>query len=398
MIEIKGNIFTFGDIHFGKKSDSPNRLRLASMAIDHILEATKNLNNSSCIFLGDWFDSRTGINTLTMNIAIKQMERLAAKSKVYFIVGNHDMFNKTTCDINSSVIFSHIPNVTIISKQEEVMINGKKCLFAPFITDTKIYNDGEFFSIFGHIDVSPKYLEESYTESNMVKSEISEDFVNEINNDPDLHTENVNDESITTEESQTNITKDFLRITSDGGIIFTGHIHQRKEFQIGNKTFIQVGAPYQHTMGEIDSDDGIYVINEKFKYKFIPLNKLPKHMMIKVSDIMKSGCDKFKYNILSGNIIKQVYDEQIDMMTEFKIKSHIEAVNPFEILNSEYAYNVKSTSGNIDEAMDSLKSSKWDYLESYINKLGNENILSSDINKDKMLQMMKNWYESVGEE
>ena len=120
--------------------------------------------------------------------------------------------------------------------------------------------------------------------------------------------------------------------------------------------------------------------------------------MIKVSDIMKCGCDKFKYNILSGNIIKQVYDEQIDMMTEFKIKSHIEAVNPFEILNSEYTYNVKSTSGNIDEAMDSLKSSKWDYLESYINKLGNENILSSDINKDKMLQMMKNWYESVGEE
>lgn len=151
-------------------------------------------------------------------------------------------------------------------------------------------------------------------------------------------------------------------------------------------------------MGEIDSDDGIYVINEKFKYKFIPLNKLPKHVMVKVSGIMKSGCDKFKYNILSGNIIKQVYDEQIDMMTEFKIKSHIEAVNPFEVLNSEYTYNVSSNTGNIDEVMDSLKSSKWDYLESYINKLGNENMLSSDINKDKMIKMMKNWYESAGEE
>lgn len=398
MIEITGNIYTFGDIHFGKKSDSPNRLRLASMAIDHILESTKNLDNLSCIFLGDWFDSRTGINTLTMNIAIKQMERLAAKSKVYFIVGNHDMFNKTNCDVNSSVIFSHIPNVTIISNPEEVMINGKKCLLAPFITDTKRYSDGEFYSVFGHIDVSPKYLEESYTESNVVKTEISEDFINEINNDPDLHTEKDNDESIATEESQTNLTKDFLRITANGGIIFTGHIHQRKEFQIGNKTFIQVGSPYQHTMGEIDSDDGFYVINEKFKYKFIPLNKLPKHVIVKVSDIMKSGCDKFKYNILSGNIIKQVYDEQIDMMTEFKIKSHIGAVNPFEVLNSEYTYNVTSTTGNIDEAMDSLKSSKWEYLESYINKLGTENMLSSDINKDKMIKMMKNWYESVGEE
>ena len=124
MIEINGNVLVFTDQHFGVKGNAPSRQKISTMAIKNILMAVDKNNVSNIIFCGDYFHQRNALTVDTLNIAYRCLQALAKKCNVYMILGNHDLFNKNSTDVNSINIFRDNENIYVIDKATEVKLNG----------------------------------------------------------------------------------------------------------------------------------------------------------------------------------------------------------------------------------------------------------------------------------
>lgn len=92
------------------------------------------------------------------------MSALQANAKVKMIVGNHDIYMKNSVDVNSLVIFKDLPNVEIIDDVQQMCINGKSALAVPWLGDVSLFPKETFDMMFGHFDVTSKYLIKSYIE------------------------------------------------------------------------------------------------------------------------------------------------------------------------------------------------------------------------------------------
>jgi len=107
----------FTDIHLGLKGDSDQHLEDCANFITWFIDKAKENNAETCIFLGDWHDTRAKTSNKTMNASLKNIERLAAAfDNFYFITGNHDLFYRDNREINSVEFSKLIDNVTIISE------------------------------------------------------------------------------------------------------------------------------------------------------------------------------------------------------------------------------------------------------------------------------------------
>ena len=71
----------------------------------------------------------------TLNIAYKCLQALAKKCQVYMVLGNHDLFNKNSTDVNSINIFRDNSRINVIDKPTEISLNGKSALLVPWLSD-----------------------------------------------------------------------------------------------------------------------------------------------------------------------------------------------------------------------------------------------------------------------
>ena len=68
----------------------------------------------TCLFLGDWHNSRASLNIVTLNYSLRALEHLNANfDQVYFIPGNHDLYYRDKRDIQSVEWARHLPRVEI---------------------------------------------------------------------------------------------------------------------------------------------------------------------------------------------------------------------------------------------------------------------------------------------
>src|ERR1035437_2926707 len=65
-----------------------------------------------CIHLGDLFDNRNYIPIDVIVEVQKIVEEIASILPFHLLIGNHDIFNKSTNDINAIRMFKHIRVVT----------------------------------------------------------------------------------------------------------------------------------------------------------------------------------------------------------------------------------------------------------------------------------------------
>jgi DNA repair exonuclease SbcCD nuclease subunit len=120
-------------------------------------------NITTVVHCGDAFDNRKGVDYWALEWA---KENVYDKFKdnnitVYSIVGNHDTYYKNTNIVNSiDILLNEYPNVVKISKPKEIIIDGLKSLFIPWICSE---NEKEIFSLiektdskvlFGHLELS----------------------------------------------------------------------------------------------------------------------------------------------------------------------------------------------------------------------------------------------------
>ena len=157
---MKTNLFSkctaFTDIHFGKSSNSELYNSRCESFVDWFIEESLNWGADTCIFLGDWHDSRISIQVKTMNYSLRCMEKLSSSFKnFYFLPGNHDIYHRSRRDFTSVEFGRNIPNLTIINNP--VVINDVG--FVPWLVNDE-WKDVKKMScryLFGHLEL-PHFL------------------------------------------------------------------------------------------------------------------------------------------------------------------------------------------------------------------------------------------------
>ena len=372
--KIDGKVLLFTDLHLGLQNNSISKLSIAVKAVKEIISYIKSQNIKNVIFLGDWNHSRVTTENNVLNVSYKLMSALQANAKVKMIVGNHDIYMKNSVDVNSLVIFKDLPNVEIIDDVRQMCINGKSTLAVPWLGDVSLFPKESFDMMFGHFDVTSKYLIKSYIEDHKNALPASQndagDFVG-----------------------------DFIDVIKKNGVVFSGHIHGRREFLAKQRKFLFVGSPYQQNLGEIGNKCGFYVLNEDSTYEFHEIESTPKHIKVVISDVINQGVDSYDFTQVKGNIIQKVYDVEIDRKDDAKISQKIIDMKPHEELLPEYAISISVSSDNDAETSKSielLKKSKLEYIQNYIDNI-DEAALDSDVTKKELFDTLEKYYDAVTE-
>ena len=89
------------------------------------------------IHLGDFFDSRQSINLKVLNLGISVAEEMSNifKDGVYFIIGNHDSWGKTTNDVNSLKTIKWIPGINVFEEPQSLDLNNRSFFLMPWRKD-----------------------------------------------------------------------------------------------------------------------------------------------------------------------------------------------------------------------------------------------------------------------
>lgn len=399
-----GKTLIFSDVHFGLKSNSSSRLKLISNVFSSISEIAEKNNISNIIFCGDFFHDRVSLNLNTMNIASRCLDSLNVKNrKIYLIVGNHDLYYKNSIDITSLIMFKGRKNIEIIDSPKEIILNRERVLLVPWGMEySGMFEKETFDIIFGHFDISAQYLIASYFEehmSNKLKKENSEK-INEILND-EAFSEILGKGIDSTTSKLGNSEQylgEFIEYAKKGGTIFAGHIHLHKEFQTKNRTFCFIGSPYEQNIAELGNKCGCYILDENNKRKFIEISGIPKHLDLRVSTLMKDP-DHFDVSKIEGNIIRKIYDCEIDRVTDAKISQRINDASPYEEMIPVYESSAileKEGESNSEISSDLYAGkSKLDYLKSYIEKMDPEIFKKEKFTKKDLFDLLKMYYDKV---
>ena len=128
MLEILDDrVLLFTDLHVGIKGNSILRLDIAEELIDKIVETIEAKNIKHVIFSGDFHHERSQISVETLCRSIRMINKIADKATLYMILGNHDLQNNVSTEVNSIKFLKDTPNVHLIDKPTEIMIgpNGQ---------------------------------------------------------------------------------------------------------------------------------------------------------------------------------------------------------------------------------------------------------------------------------
>lgn len=263
-------LWLFADLHFGIRNNSVNWLDLITDAFDNFfIPLIKNNKKEKdvILILGDTFDNRNSINTLTLNSTINTFSKISKIIDIYVLCGNHDLYYKNSNSVSSLKVLEPFCK-EIFYEPEQVLVNNKRCLFLPWNTtehsDNKlinvIYKDCEY--IFAHAEISGMK------------------FNNQILIKPE--SEKIQHEDITSNKK-----------------IFSGHIHYRQEV---NNT-VYVGSPLQFNSGDRDNSRGCYLLDlDTQEHRFFENTKSPKFKTITFREFISMDIDEY-LNYIKGNFI-----------------------------------------------------------------------------------------------
>jgi len=403
MLTINGKTLITTDWHFGLKSNSEKRRDILISVTKSITSYAKENGVENLIFAGDWHHSRSNISIDTMTVSLKCMEALSRYIKnIYLILGNHDIFNKSSVDVNSMQMFKHIKNVTLIKESTECIINNSKCLMVPWLGRMN-FPPSTFDMMIGHFDIDSGYVRYSYIEEAMRRNEPKEEVLKMLESD-----ELLRESGLDLEEDFENIEDTFLNrekssdligvpvdIVKEGGTIFSGHIHNHREFFTKSRKFIFIGSPYQTTRGEMTSNDGFYILNDDFSYEFHELTNIPRFIDIKMSDIV-SNIDGFNYDIARNNIVHRIYDVPVSRIDDARICGKINEVKPFEEIPPDYR-NTSHDLGTDPKVYEMIGKSPMEYLRSYVSEMSDDALLERKSERNKLVPMIEDLYSQVTE-
>lgn len=125
----------FSDIHFGRKSNSETHNRDCINFIEWFCDnVTSDKNIDHISFLGDWNENRSSLNISTLNFSYKAAKMLDSLGlPVFFIIGNHDLYYRTSREIHSVIHHNEFENFIIIEEPTLFENIGEGALYSPYL-------------------------------------------------------------------------------------------------------------------------------------------------------------------------------------------------------------------------------------------------------------------------
>ncbi len=125
-------IIAIGDVHF-KYSNIPE----VDLFIPKILELLTQIQPDFIVLMGDILDTHERIHTIPLNKAYEFIDSIRNISKVYILVGNHDM-----CSNKEFLTDNHWmnglkkwQNIVIVDRVVQEVINNFKIIFCPYVSN-----------------------------------------------------------------------------------------------------------------------------------------------------------------------------------------------------------------------------------------------------------------------
>ena len=236
------------DIHWGRKNNSELHNKDCSRFIDWFVDNAKQNEVDHICFLGDWFEERSSIDSLTAKYALNCAKKLNSLGiPVYFIVGNHDLYYRDNRDVFASYTYSTLENFVIIDQPIVSHDTLVPTLYSPFIFEDEYPGLAAYLDIpiwMGHFEFKGFVL-------------TGETFKKESGPDPD---------SFSAPEE-----------------IFSGHFHKRQMA----KNITYIGNAFPMDFGDAnDYARGMAIYDyEKKQTDFLNWEDCPKYMKVTLSQV-----------------------------------------------------------------------------------------------------------------
>ena len=311
----------FTDIHFGLKSGSRTHNQDCEDFVSWFCDTARAQGCKTAIFLGDWHHNRSTTDVSTMNYTVSNLEKLSQSfEKVYFILGNHDLFYKDKREINSVEFMRLFPNIVPIRE---------------------LYTEGD-------VTIMPWLIGDEWTTVKQLKSryifghlELPHFYMNAMVQMPDhgqLQTGHFQNQEL----------------------VFTGHFHKRQ--QKGNVVYI--GNAFPHNYADAGDDDrGMMIMDWGGKPEYHSWPDQPIYRTYKLSQIIdrpdellreKMHCRvtiDLPITFEEANFIKEQFMPQYKLRELMLIPEKVEvesAVNPIDITFESVDTIVMNQINNID--------------------------------------------------
>jgi len=340
------------DIHFGVNKNSDlflnNSINFFKNELAPYLRKEKI---TKILVLGDVYDNRNSINVKISDEVHNVFGNILAEFDITILIGNHDIYYKTSNDIHSLKSLNLLPNVDVIDSMVHKEVFGVNTLFCPWVVD---YGDPDFHEMMEH------------SEADILFGHF------------DIVGFSLNRTRISTEGFETDVFSNFKKV-------FSGHYHTPSSKRIGKTEIVYIGSPYQMTRNDMDEPKGFIILNiETLRYKRILTQNCIEFKSFEYPEIPDK--EDVEGNIVDAiitinkkDIIGNVIDKYID---------NLESMNPIEKIN--VVMNVISdNSSDFDEMVHGKMTSIPDLIELYINN-------DEDIeDKEEILMEIMKIYEEV---
>jgi len=353
-------IYVIGDLHFGIRGNSKLFHTILLTELNRVL--SKITRKDSVVLLGDIFDSRSSANFNILNDAWDFFITLSRKSKeVFILAGNHDLYYKENRIENVNFRFlrfdpnsdSSIAPVHIINDITESKIDGKDCLFIPWIDSLEnkkrsidVMNMKKYDIIFGHFDLVGLY---------------GTSVVDDIAFGDDVF--------------------------PDDTMILSGHFHRRTE----RGKVLYVGSVINSTFNDVGNVKGIHVIKKNSvvflegtspKFEYITVDN-PSIFVKAISVADQATKDKLRERI-QGNIIKLILNEYAK--ENESIFKFIKDMNPLELTVGYNRVDLKDELGEEEFSGFDAKTDINVIISSYVDKIKNK--LPSEVESDDIKRLV----------
>lgn len=300
------------------------------------------------IHLGDLFDNRTSIPINISNKVEKILKDISDIIPIHIMVGNHDLFNKGSNEVNSVRLFSYMnKNITVYENTTTIEVNNQKLVLMPWV-EKRI------------------------------------DMIKELNNNPgdylfchsDLNGCRMHLNSV----AHRNADKIDVENFSGYKDVFSGHIHLVQQ----NKNFRFIGSLYQMDRNDTGDQKGITILDLNtgevgfHKNDYSPVFR--KFRVITEEDIdrldeIKDTKDYIDLAISNNLLINnRKLRRKLEMMLEKGNFASVEYIDDI-VQKNEAGEDIISEAVEIDEeSMDiSIKLEYETYIREYIDRQKYEN-------------------------
>jgi hypothetical protein len=322
------------DTHLGIRNNSNEWIEIISDYFDNWflpLVDKEYREGDVLIHLGDYYDSRQSVNLKVLNLGVEVAEKLSNRFKdgVHIIIGNHDIWGKTSNDINSLKSLKWIPNITVHEEPVTLELGSKTFFLMPWRKD----HEAERECLEGaephdylccHTDVTGMRFNKFVKIDDGIKLDDTKKF----------------------------------------GKVYSGHIHYAQE--LGNVKML--GSPYQLTRSDRQNPKGITLLDlESGEETYFENNKSPKFLKYDFSSVLEFTIDDAERLMCNGFV-----DIMIDSSMSLKAPLNIltdEVTSPRKISFHPYDPNQAELLNEQLQTSGHRTFSVMDFIETFVSSL-----------------------------